>query len=60
MHRGRVLEQMQSCTHEELQAWKKHVLYCLDVHRKDRNAYEIEECEFLLEHLNVHIVQRKD
>lgn len=49
MHHEQAVEKVRSCTYEELEEWKKHVLFCLKWHRKDHNQYEIDDCEFLLE-----------
>ena len=55
MHRDMVLESIRSCTLDELKAWKRHALFCLDFYKKERNVFEIEECEFILEHLDKQI-----
>lgn len=52
MHRKQVLETIKQCTYEELADWKKHVLFCHDNYLKDNNRFEIEECEYLLVHIN--------
>ena len=55
MHREQALEKVTSCTYEELEEWRKHVLFCLKWHRKDQNQYEIDDCEFLLEKIEEQI-----
>ncbi len=51
MHREHALERVKNCTYGELVDWEKHVLFCLKWHRKDNNAFEIDDCEFLLKQI---------
>jgi len=48
LHRAEVETQVKACTPEELIRWRKHVMYCLECFQKENNAFEVEECQFLL------------
>jgi hypothetical protein len=51
MHREKALESIAQCSREELEEWKKNVLRCKAFFLRDRNSFEIEECDFLLKHI---------
>lgn len=59
MDREKELKRMATLKLEELEAWKAHVLRCKAVFVRQRNTFEIEECDFLLEHLDRRIGQLK-
>ena len=52
VHRKKVLETIKQSSMEELEQWKKHVLFCLDFYKRDQNSFEIDECEYLLSHID--------
>lgn len=60
MHRQKEMERIASCTYDELQDWKKHVLFCLEWFRKDNNHHEVDECEFLLKHIEEQIARLEE
>lgn len=51
MHRRYAIEKVKQCTYDELVDWEKHVLFCLEWHTKDNNAFEMDDCEFLLKEI---------
>ncbi|MFD1708814.1 hypothetical protein ACFSCZ_19240 [Siminovitchia sediminis] len=59
MHREKVVQEIKNCTVEELQAWKKHVLFCLKWFEKDQNHHEVDECKFLLKHIEEELNRTK-
>lgn len=52
MDRKQVKKQIQQCTVEELTAWRKHAVKCLQYFLKARNKFEIEECHFVISHID--------
>ncbi|MFD2614150.1 hypothetical protein [Paenibacillus gansuensis] len=59
MHRKHAIEMVKSYTFDELMDWKKHVLFCLQWHKKDNNRIEIEDCEFLLKEIEDQMLKLK-
>lgn len=51
VHREQVINRVKNCSYDELVNWEQHVLFCLEWHRKDNNAFEIDDCEFLLKQI---------
>lgn len=51
MDRERVLERIEQSDRKTLEEWKKHVLRCRAFFVRDRNQFEVEECDFLLKHI---------
>lgn len=60
MDRERELKRIAILSLEELEEWKAHVLRCKAFFVKQRNTFEIEECDFLLEHIERRIRELKD
>ncbi|WP_041303632.1 hypothetical protein [Kyrpidia tusciae] len=52
MDRRKVLEKIEQCGREDLEEWKKHVLRCKEFFLRDKNRFEVEECNFLLEQID--------
>lgn len=51
MNRKYAIEMVKSYTYDELAAWENHVWFCLQMHKKDDNAREVDDCEFLLKEI---------
>lgn len=47
-----VKEQISECTVNELAEWRKHAVKCLHYFLKSRNEFEIEECHFVITHID--------
>lgn len=52
MDREKALERVKNYSATDLLEWRKHVLFCLKWYQKDRNVFEIDECEFLIDAIN--------
>ncbi|MDI3256721.1 MAG: hypothetical protein QJR01_03135 [Kyrpidia sp.] len=52
MDRSEVLKRIENSDRQELEAWKRHVLRCREHFIRDRNAFEVEECDFILGHID--------
>ena len=52
MNRKEVKMEINKCTIDELKAWRKHAVNCLNYYLKYRNDFEIEECNFIITHID--------
>lgn len=47
-----VKKEIKECTVDDLHAWRRHAVKCLDYFLKYRDDFEIEECEFIIDHID--------
>lgn len=47
-----VKEQIKAYSITELEEWKKHAEKCLAYYLKYPNEYEVQECNFIIAHIN--------
>lgn len=60
MNRESVEKEIRQCTEPELIAWRQHAQRCLVYFSKARNDFEVEECEFIISHIDRRLAQLKD
>ncbi|WP_218033592.1 hypothetical protein, partial [Aneurinibacillus migulanus] len=60
MNRKEVASRIFKCSKEELEVWRKHALFCLKWYQKDNNAFEIEECEFVIREIDKRLLNLKN
>lgn len=59
MNRKLVKQQIKECTINELEEWRKHALKCLNYYLKYRDEFEIEECNFVISHIDKRLTEMK-
>lgn len=52
MNRQEVKQRIQQYSAAELKEWRVHAVKCLQYFTKYRNDFEIEECEFVIHHID--------
>ena len=55
MNRGQVKQEIKECSVNELRQWRKHAVKCLDYFLKYRDDFEIEECNFVILHIDARL-----
>lgn len=59
MNRKVVKQEIQNCTLDELEAWREHAVKCLNYFLKYRDEFEIEECKFVITHIDQRLDELK-
>lgn len=59
MNRKEVKKRVQQYSPEELIQWREHVLVCLEQFKADRNQFEIEECQYLLQLIDEQLKKKR-
>ncbi|WP_153728670.1 hypothetical protein [Salinibacillus xinjiangensis] len=52
MNRELVKRQIKNCSIDELVSWRKHAVKCLDYYVKYTNEFEVDECNFVIFHID--------
>ena len=53
-------QEINNCTKDELEAWRKHAVKCLDYYLKYWDEFEVEECNFVISHINKQLKEIKN
>lgn len=60
INRQLVKQQINNSTIDDLEAWRKHAVKCLDYYLKYPNKFEVEECNFVIFHIDQQLNEMKD
>ena len=52
MNRKQVKQEIKECSVDELKQWRNHAVKCLNYFLKYRDEFEIEECNFVISHID--------
>lgn len=59
MDRKLVKQRIQTYSIEDLKKWRKHAVKCLNYFTKYRDDFEIEECQFVIDHIDERLDKMK-
>ena len=60
INRKEVEQQIKKCSIDELTAWRKHAVKCLEYFLKYPDEFEIEECNFVIYHIDQRLHEMKE
>ncbi|MBU5466653.1 hypothetical protein KQI49_07395 [Virgibacillus sp. MSJ-26] len=52
MNRNQVKQEIKKCSVDELKQWRNHAVKCLNYFLKYRDEFELEECNFVISHID--------